>query len=113
VVYFDDILIYSKSFLNHVSHVEQVLHILRKEKLYANLSKCNFAQNKLVFLGFVISHNGIEVHNSKIEAIRNWPTPTTVGQVRCFHGLASFYRRFVKDFSTIACPLNELTKKNV
>jgi hypothetical protein len=57
VVYFDNILIYSKSFLNHVSHVEQVLHILRKEKLYANLPKCKFAQNKLVFLGFVISHN--------------------------------------------------------
>jgi hypothetical protein len=113
VVYFDDILIYNKSFSNHVSHIEQVLHILRKEKLYANLPKCNFAQNKLVFLGFVISHNGIEVDTSKIEAIRNWPTPTTVGQVRRFHGLAEFYRRFVKDFSTIACLLNELTKKNV
>jgi hypothetical protein len=113
VVYFDDILIYSKSFSNHVSHVEQVLHILRKEKLYGNLPKCNFAQNKLAFLGFVICHNGIEVDTSKIEAIRNWPTPTTVGQVRSFHGLAGFYRRFVKDFSTIACPLNEHTKKNV
>jgi hypothetical protein len=55
VVYFDDILIYSKSFLNHVSHVEQVLHVLRKENLYANLPKCHFAQNKLVFIGFVIT----------------------------------------------------------
>jgi hypothetical protein len=113
VVYFDDILIYSNSFSDHVSHVEQVLHILRKEKLYANLPKCNFAQNKLLFLGFVISHNGIEVDTSKIEAIRNWPTPTMVGQVQSFHGLADFYYHFVKDFSTIACPLNELTKKNV
>jgi hypothetical protein len=81
VFYFDNILIYSKSFLDHVSHVEQVLHILHKEKLYANLPKRMFTQNKLVFLGFVISHNGIEVDTSKIEAIRNWPTPTTVGQV--------------------------------
>jgi hypothetical protein len=111
VVYFDDILIYSKSFSHQVSRIEQLLHILRKEKLYANLPKCNFAQHKLVFLGFVISHNGIEVDTSKVEAIQNWPTPTMVGQVRSFHGLASFYHRFVKDFSTITCPLNKLTRK--
>jgi hypothetical protein len=90
VVYFDDILIYSKSFSNHVSHVEQVLHVLRKEKLYSNLPKYNFAKKKLVFLRFVISHNGTEVDNSQIEAIRNWPTPTMVGQVRSFHDLARF-----------------------
>ncbi|KAK1602150.1 hypothetical protein QYE76_017193 [Lolium multiflorum] len=113
VVYFDDILIYSKNLEDHVQHVREVLCILRHEKLYANLPKCTFAQNKLVFLGFVVSANGIEVDSSKVEAIHNWPTPTNVGQVRSFHGLAGFYRRFVKDFSTIACPLNELTKKNV
>ncbi|KAK1595677.1 hypothetical protein QYE76_018379 [Lolium multiflorum] len=113
VVYFDDILIYSKTLEDHVQHVREVLCILRHEKLYANLPKCTFAQNKLVFLGFVVSANGIEVDSSKVEAIHNWPTPTNVGQVRSFHGLAGFYRRFVKDFSTIACPLNELTKKNV
>ncbi|KAK1585100.1 hypothetical protein QYE76_018363, partial [Lolium multiflorum] len=113
VVYFDDILIYSKTLEDHVQHVREVLCILRHEKLYANLPKCNFAQNKLVFLGFVVSANGIEVDSSKVEAIHNWPTPTNVGQVRSFHGLAGFYRRFVKDFSTIACPLNALTKKNV
>ncbi|KAK1601970.1 hypothetical protein QYE76_027075 [Lolium multiflorum] len=112
VVYFDDILIYSKTLEDHVQHVREVLCILRHEKLYANLPKCTFAQNKLVFLGFVVSANGIEVDSSKVEAIHNWPTPTNVGQVRSFHGLAGFYRRFVKDFSTIACPLNELTKKN-
>ena len=112
VVYFNDILVYSKSLKDHAPHVKQVLSILRKEKLFANLPKYSFAQDRFVFLGFVVSSKGIEVDTSKIAAIKDWPTPTTVGQVRSFHGLAGFYRRFVKDFSTIACPLNELTKKN-
>ena len=111
VIYFDDILVYSKSMEDHANHVKQVLSILRKEKLFGNLAKCTFAKDKLVLLGFVVSSKGIEVDDSKVEAIRNWPTPTNVSQVRSFHGLAGFYRRFVKDFSTIACPLNELTKK--
>ena len=113
VVYFDDILIYSNCLNDHVKHVREVLVILRRQKLFANLSKCDFAQDKLIFLGFVVSSKGIEVDSSKISAIRDWETPTTVGQVRSFHGLAGFYSRFVKDFSTIACPLNELKKKNV
>ncbi|KAK1681431.1 hypothetical protein QYE76_042279 [Lolium multiflorum] len=70
VVYFDDILIYSKNLEDHVQHVREVLCILRHEKLFANLPKCHFAQNKLVFLGFVVSANGIEVDSSKVDAAR-------------------------------------------
>ena len=93
VVYFDDILVYSKSLEDHVDHVRQVLCILRNEKLYANLPKCTFAQQKLFFLGFVVSSNGIEVDESIIEAIKDWPRPENVSQLRSFHGLAGFYRR--------------------
>ncbi|CAM8902531.1 unnamed protein product [Rhodiola kirilowii] len=113
VVYFDDILIYSKSIDEHIDHIKLVLDVLRREQLYANMEKCSFCTNKVVFLGYVVSGQGIEVDESKVEAIKNWPTPLNMSQVRSFHGLAGFYRRFVKDFSTIASPLNELIKKGV
>ncbi|XP_010527672.1 PREDICTED: uncharacterized protein LOC104804981 [Tarenaya hassleriana] len=90
VVYFDDILIYSKSFTDHVTHLELVMETLRREKLYANLKKCTFCTNEVVFLGFVVSSQGLRVDEEKIKAIREWPTPTTVAHVRSFHGLASF-----------------------
>ena len=113
VVYFDDILIYSHTESEHCTHIRQVLQVLRDNKLYANLEKCSFAKDKVIFLGFVVSKHGVEVDQSKIESIQNWPTPMNVSQVRSFHGLTGFYRRFVKDFSTIAAPLNDLTKKGV
>uniref|UniRef100_A0A2N9HZ02 RNA-directed DNA polymerase n=1 Tax=Fagus sylvatica TaxID=28930 RepID=A0A2N9HZ02_FAGSY len=113
VVYFDDILIYSKNLDDHVVHVKSVLDVLRKERLFANLKKCTFYTDKLVFLGFVVSAQGIQVDEEKVRAIQDWPSPTSVGNVRSFHGLASFYRRFVKDFSSLAAPLTEVIKKNV
>uniref|UniRef100_A0A2N9F9C1 Reverse transcriptase/retrotransposon-derived protein RNase H-like domain-containing protein n=1 Tax=Fagus sylvatica TaxID=28930 RepID=A0A2N9F9C1_FAGSY len=84
-----------------------------KEKLFANLKKCTFCTDKLVFLGFVVSKRGIEVDEEKVKAIQEWPTPTTISQVWSFHGLASFYRWFVRDFSSLASPLTEVIKKNV
>jgi hypothetical protein len=87
--------------------------VLRKERLFANLKKCTFYTDKLVFLGFVVSAQGIQVDEEKVRAIQDWPSPTSVGNVRSFHGLASFYRRFVKDFSSLATPLTEVIKKNV
>ncbi|KAK1645771.1 hypothetical protein QYE76_063576 [Lolium multiflorum] len=113
VVYFDDILIYSRNESDHTIHIRHVLQVLRDNKLYGNLEKCTFCKDKVIFLGYVVSKHGVEVDVSKIEAIQNWPTPMNVSQVRSFHGLAGFYRRFVPNFSTIAAPLNELTKKGV
>ncbi|KAK1662330.1 hypothetical protein QYE76_050489 [Lolium multiflorum] len=113
VVYFDDILIYSRNESDHTIHIRHVLQVLHDNQLYGNLEKCTFCKDKVIFLGYVVSKHGVEVDVSKIEAIQNWPTPMNVSQVRSFHGLAGFYRRFVPNFSTIAAPLNDLTKKGV
>ncbi|XP_060182724.1 uncharacterized protein LOC132612628, partial [Lycium barbarum] len=112
VVYFDDILIFSKTLDEHVEHLKQVFEVLRKQQLFANLKKCAFCVDRVVFLGFVVSSKGVEVDEEKIKAIREWPKPKSVTEVRSFHGLASFYRRFVRDFSTIAAPLTEVIKKD-
>ena len=113
VVYFDDILIYSKTLDDHLEHLRSVLEVLRKESLYANREKYTLCTNQVVFLGFVVSSKGVQVDEEKVKAIRDWPTPKNVSEVRSFHGLASFYRRFVKDFSILASPLNEIVNKRV
>jgi hypothetical protein len=113
VVYFDDILIYSKSLEDHLDHLRVVFNTLRDACLYGNLEKCTFCTNRVAFPGYVVTEQGIEVDPAKIEAIENWPQPKTVTQVRSFLGLAGFYRRFVNDFGSIAAPLNELTNKDV
>ena len=113
VVYFDDILIYSKNLDDHLIHLKYVLDVLRKERLFANPKKCTFCIDKLVFLGFVVSARGIQVDEEKVRAIQDWLSPTSVSKVRSFHGLSSFYRRFVKDFSSIAAPITEVIKKDV
>ncbi|WVZ58363.1 LOW QUALITY PROTEIN: hypothetical protein U9M48_008642 [Paspalum notatum var. saurae] len=112
VVYFDDILIYSTSMHEHLEHLRAVFDALRAARLFGNIEKCIFCTQRVAFLGYVVTPQGIEVDSSKIDAIREWPTPTTITQIRSFLGLAGFYRRFVPNFSSIAAPLHELTKKD-
>ena len=84
-----------------------LLLVLRKHTLFANIDKCTFYVDNVVFLGFVVIKNGVLVDPEKIKAIEEWPTPKSVGDIRSFHGLTSFYRRFVPNFSTLPLPLNE------
>jgi hypothetical protein len=104
VVYFDDILIYSTSIHEHIDHLRAVFNALHDAHLFGNLEK--WIESR--FLDMLSLHRDFVV-----EAIHGWPTPKNVSQVQSFLCLAGFYRRFVKDFSTIAAPLNELTKKGV
>ena len=110
VVYFDDILIFSHNIEEHIDHLKQILLVLQQGKFYANHSKCSFLQSKINFLGFVISQQGVEADPEKVKAITQWPEPQSFSEVRSFHGLATFYRRFIKAFSTIMAPITECLK---
>ncbi|KAL8095604.1 hypothetical protein AgCh_036864 [Apium graveolens] len=112
IMFIDDILIYSKTEEDHKEHLRISLETLRKEKLYAKFSKCEFWLKEVQFLGHVVNKEGIKVDPVKIEAVMNWERPKTPTEVRSFLGLAGYYRRFVQDFSKIVVPLTKLTKKN-
>ncbi|KAL0533999.1 hypothetical protein IC582_028276 [Cucumis melo] len=111
IVFIDDILIYSKTEVEHEEHLRQVLETLRANRLHAKFSKCEFWLKKVSFLGHVVSSEGVSVDPAKIEAVTNWPRPSTVSEIHSFLGLAGHFRRFVEDFSRIASPLTQLTRK--
>ncbi|GJT32874.1 putative reverse transcriptase domain-containing protein [Tanacetum coccineum] len=112
IVFIDDILIYSRNEEEHANHLRIILELLRKEKLYAKFSKCDFWIHIVQFLGHLIDSQGLHVDPAKIEAVKNWTSPTTPTEVRQFLGLAGYYRRFIEGFSKIAKPLTKLTQKN-
>ncbi|KAH0678812.1 hypothetical protein KY284_019897 [Solanum tuberosum] len=105
IVFIDDVLVYS--------NLRIVLGVLGKQRLYAKFSKCEFWLTSIAFLGHVVSNEGVMVGPQKIEVVKNWVRPSSVTKVRCFVGLTSYYRRFLKIFSSIATHLTNLTKKKI
>ena len=111
-VYLDDIIIASPTFGDHLKHLAEVFRRLRDAKLRLNPEKCQFCRSELQYLGHVVTRDGIHTDPKKISAVADWPAPTTVRKIRQFVGMASWYRRFVPNFSTIVAPLTRLTGKN-
>ncbi|KAL4018391.1 hypothetical protein IC575_021986 [Cucumis melo] len=111
LVFFDDILIYSRDIDDHLKHIEIVLTALRKHELFANRKKCSFGKAKVEYLGHLISEKGVEVDSDKIRSIAEWPKPANIRETRGFLGLTGYYRRFVHQYGTIAAPLTQLLKK--
>ena len=113
IVFIDDILVYSKTIEEHMYHLQLVLQTLREHQLYAKREKCDFWMSEVKFLGHVVSADGISVDPAKVDAVLQWERPKNVPEIRSFLGLAGYYRRFVKDFSSNASHLTRLTKKEV
>ena len=98
IIYLDDILVFSKTLLDHRCHVRQVLQKLREHNLYAKLEKCQFEERSMEFLGYIISHQGVSMDPMKVQTILEWQTPTSLRDVQCFLGFANFYRHFISRY---------------
>ena len=112
-IYMDDILIYSKHLKEHCQVVREVLKRLEHYDLYLKPEKCEFEKDLMEYLGMIIRPGEVQMDPGKVAAVKDWPTPTTLKEVRAFIGFSNFYRRLIKDFSTMARPLHDLTKKDV
>ena len=112
LVFFDDILIYSTSWSEHLQHVGLVFTALRAHGLFLKRSKCSFGALSVAYLGHIITADGVAMDSDKVAAVASWPLPRSPRGVRGFLGLAGYYRKFIRDFGSIAAPLTRLLRKD-
>lgn len=112
LVFFDDILVYSTSWEDHLTHLSITFQILKNHHLFFKKQKCSFGQSKVKYLGQIVAWDGVATDPSKLQAIIDWPTPTNVKSLRGFLGLMGYYRKFIPGYDKICQPLYQLTKKD-
>lgn len=110
IVYLDDILIFSRTFDDHIRQVQQVLRLLRDNQLHCNMEKCSFVKCSQEYLGHVVDQNGLHTDPRKTAPIAEWPTPRSVTDVQQFMGLANYFRKFIPHFASVAAPLTDLLR---
>jgi hypothetical protein len=111
ILYLDDILIFSKTEEEHLRHLTLVMRRLQQEKLLINLKKSSFMKKELIYLGFVISLNELKMDPKKVKEIKEWSSLRNIFEVRIFHGLSSFYKKSIRNFSGIYAPVMDIVKK--
>jgi hypothetical protein len=107
----DDILVFSKTMAEHLKHLATIMQRLKQEKLLINMKKSSFIKTDLIYLGFLIFVDELRMDPDKVEVIKNWPSLKNIFEVRSFHGLASFYRKFIRNFNGISEPMMDTVKK--
>ena len=112
LIYLDDIIVFGKTFDIHLRNLEEVFKRLSEAHMKLNSDKCRLCQSTVSFLGHQVSEAGISVDAEKTKAVREWPVPRNVSEVRSFIGLCSYMRKFVYGFSSICKPLHVLTQKD-
>jgi hypothetical protein len=111
LLFFDDLLIYSRMWEEHMKHVDDILTIIKEQFLFSKDKNCEFGLTNILYLGHMIGVEGVKVHQEKIHTILDWPTPRSLTYLRGFFGICSYYKCFVKVFSQLFVPLIYLTKK--
>jgi hypothetical protein len=112
LVFFDDILIYSKTWQAHLSHIDQFLHLLSKQKLFLEQSKCSFGASKVEYMGHIVGKEGVEVDPKKIEATKDWYRPKNIEILHGFLVLMRYYCKFIQNYGKMAAPLTSVLKNN-